>query len=560
VTVELTPVPLPRAASRQAPRRQATAWPAFAALAALAGAYLLWLGRGNTFNYDEWTWVFTRHSGVGSILHAYNSQMLIAPLAIYQLLLHTVGLRAYWAFRLLGVVAHLGLATVLFAYARRRIGMAALPAIAPLLVLGYGWESVLWPINFSFTAALAFAVAALLALERPRGAHPLACVLLVASLAFSELALVFAAAVALELSLAERSLRRAWVWAVPVALYLAWWVPYYQPSPIGSGLTGMPSFAARRAAAATAGLLGLDSSWGRPLLVAVVALLAARFYRRGGLPLRAAAVIVAACLYWLLVAYGRNQFPDSPRYIYTGAALLILIGSEALRGVRIPPAALAGMVLLAAFSLAGNLGQLRAAERGLRAASQSARAELGALELTRPFVSRAFLIDPAAMPGMVALDYFAAVRALHSSPADAPAQIAREPEAAREAADALLLRAGELTVAAGAAANAAGPPPGVATSVGGALRRAGPCVSFRPAGEGASLALALPATGLLLDGAAGPAAAVRASRFASLFGPNQLTRLTGSQTLLVRARRDADPRPWRIELAPAQAVSACTAA
>jgi hypothetical protein len=43
-------------------------WAAFRAIAALAFVYLLWEGRGNTFVYDEWSWIEVLRSGPHSIL------------------------------------------------------------------------------------------------------------------------------------------------------------------------------------------------------------------------------------------------------------------------------------------------------------------------------------------------------------------------------------------------------------------------------------------------------------------------------------------------------------
>jgi len=62
------------------------------------------------------------------------------------------------------------------------------------------------------------------------------------------------------------------VWLTPLLLYAIWWIAYYEPSGAGSGLTGMPSFAASMAAAAITGLFGLDPSWGQSLLVGAVIL------------------------------------------------------------------------------------------------------------------------------------------------------------------------------------------------------------------------------------------------------------------------------------------------
>jgi len=514
----------------------------FGTLAVVAGIYLIWKTRGNAFFYDEWTWLFTRRSGLGSIVSSYNSQMVLVPSAVYSLLWHTIGLRHYWVFRAIGVAVHLGLVATVFTYARRRVAEVALAFAVPLLFLGYGWEDVIWPINFGFVAALALSILALISLDGPRPRRDgLACLALVAALACSEIALVFALGLAVELSWRDRGLRRCWVWLVPFVLYGCWWVAYFEPSGSGSGLTEMPSFAASMAAAAIGGLLGLDMTWGKTLIVLAAVGAIARFARPRVFSPRAACVVVAAIAYWLLVAYGRNAHPDSARYIYTGAVLLTLVAAEALRGVRVPRLGLALGGVVALLALLGNLHQMAGGERDLRYVSHVSRAELGALDIAQRLAPSALLIDSQYMPGMTAGQYFATVRALRSTPADPPGAISAEGQAAAGAADSLLVRAGDLTAS---------------------LPRSGSvgafhsCAATRAAGRVLSLA---PGHRLLLRGSPGADVQIYARRFASGFGATRLAPLTGGQTLLVRAADDGSARPWSLEIqgAGTQRASVC---
>ena len=98
---------------------------AFGSAALAAVLYLMWKGHGNTFFYDEWTWIVTRSSGLHAIFSSYNNHLLIMPLGLYQLLLRTVGLDHYWLFRLLHTVVHLGCVAAVYFFARPRIGLAA---------------------------------------------------------------------------------------------------------------------------------------------------------------------------------------------------------------------------------------------------------------------------------------------------------------------------------------------------------------------------------------------------------------------------------------------------
>ena len=406
-------------------------------------------GGGNTFFYDEWTWIVTRSSGLHSILSSYNNHLLIMPLALYQLLLRTIGLDHYWFFRLLHTVVHLGCVAAVYFFARPRIGPAALLLTLPILVLGFGWEYVLWAVNIGFVASIALSICALLALDRGtvRSAQ-VACGLLVLALACSEFTVAFTLGIAAELLFRGDRLKRAYVWMVPLILYGVWWLAYHEPSMAGQNLSSAPAYAADLAAAAAGGLFGLSLEWGRVLLAIGGVFLLRRLAQPGALTPRVVGLLIAAGAFWLFVALGRAQLgdPAAPRYVYTGVVLLALIVAETWRGARLDRPAMAVAALAALFALAGNIHVLTNGETELRVGSQVVRAELGALELARPFASPALLIDPHYMPGMAAGPYFAAVSTLGSTAADDPQHILGEGNAGRVAADGLLLRAGALLV------------------------------------------------------------------------------------------------------------------
>jgi hypothetical protein len=450
--------------------------------------------------------------------------------------------------------------STVFIYARRRVGaVVGTLACLPLLFLGYGFEDALWPINAGFVATLALGTWALMTLEGVRPSrHAVVCVLLMAALACSELALVFALAVGVELTWRERSLRRCWVWLTPILLYFVWWLAYYEPSGMGSGLTGMPSFAASMAAAAIAGLFGLDPTWGHSLIVAALVLAVWGFSRAGAFTPRVAALLVLACSYWLLVAYGRNANPDASRYVYVGSVFLLLIGVEALRRFRVRPAALVVGALVALFALAGNLHELSGGEGEFRAGSQTSRAELGALDLIRATVSPSILIDQHYMPAATVEQYFASIRAFGSTPADTPAQILREPEAAREAADGLLLRAGIIRISPRASATPPNGvrPPSVEARTAVTQASTGRCVRFTSSGAPSGLELRLGGSVELINRSGSPVEML-GRRFGNRFGANRLPDLPGRRTVVVSARPDADPLPWVLGLVHLHEVIAC---
>jgi hypothetical protein len=534
----------------------------FGILLLVAFVYVMRKADGNTLYYDDWTWLVTRRSGWHGIISAYNQHLVAVPSLLFQILFRTAGLGHYWVYRLFGTLAHLGCMSAVFVYARRRIGAAAVALVLPLLLLGYGWEYVLWPINFGFISSIGLSVCALLCLDRDRPrADGLACVLLVLALTCSEFTIPFVVGIAVELCWRDRSPRRAYIWLVPLVLYAIWWLGYHQPSSAADNLTAAPAFAADLAASAIGGLFGLSIDWGRPLLVGFVALIGWRVLYRKSSP-RLIALLIAAGAFWLLVALGRAQLgePTASRYIYTGAVLIALIAAEAARGVKFGARELTVAALVALFAVAGNVRAMTGGEGQLRYGSVITRAELTAMSGARARVPASLFIDQKYMPGITAGEYFAAADALGSTAAESLPALRHEPEVARTAADTLLLSAGELAVTPTVAS--VGPtgssPPTAAGSANGTVHSEGGCLRFDSGGAGAALDLELAPGGVRLHAFPGPPVQIRGRRYASGFEGDPITTLSGGQTVLVRPAADDLSDPWFLRLSPNQAVSACT--
>ena len=171
--------------------RLALAW-ALLGLAMVASAvFVLVEGRGLSFNGDELYYYahLTQQGyqpvevrGLEYLLAPHNGHFVLLGRLVYEFLFAVAGVH-YFYFRLaemLGVLVAVGL---FFRLASRRVD--PLVALAPCLVLlffGYAYETLLWPFNLHTVYALAFGLAAILALERDdRLGDALACALLVCS-------------------------------------------------------------------------------------------------------------------------------------------------------------------------------------------------------------------------------------------------------------------------------------------------------------------------------------------------------------------------------------------
>jgi hypothetical protein len=554
----------------------------------IAGAVLVaFETRGTTFADDEWLWIEHRlGGGLHTYLDPHNSHLSLVPIAIYKLLFATVGLHHYWPYRAVVIAAHLTCVTLLFVYARRRVGTyAALLAAALIVFFGPGWQDFLWPFQMAWLIALGAGLGALLMLDRgDRFGDRAACLLLCVSLASAGPGLAIAAGVTLELLL-RRRWRDLWIVAIPIGLYLVWWALYQQTSVTRDVVFHVTRFVFNAAAGALSSLLGVSgenvasgagdfTSWGAPLLVLAVACLAwrlRRMHQMRGIPPRVVTLLAIPLAFWLIAAIGRAYVQQGPfvyagtgyesRYLYIGAVLILLVAVEAARGASMPLSArlIGGVVVLAA--VLSNIGTLRDGSLLLRGEAAAARTELGTLDITRGIVPSNY-VSAGFIFGIVnAGDYFAAERQL-GTPADTPAQIAAEPDANRQAADAQLVSIHRVALVLAPpvlTAPASGTRPYVEGWQAGTPALAAGCVRFRaaayvPASAAAAIELRLPAAGIALTSQGGPAT-VGVRRFGSEF--QQIGAIApGGQTVL-RISPDLAPQPWYVQVAPTAVVLAC---
>src|SRR5262249_7222819 len=201
--------------------------PTFGILLVAAGAVLFWEGRGTTyFNIDDLSQFYALSWSPAALLHPLNGHLIL----VSRLIIHTVSSvfgADYPLLRAIAVAFVLAVDVVFFALARQLSRPAvALAATIPVLFLASAWEVVLWPSGaYAWAPALATGLGALLAL-RVGGRHRdlVACPLLIGSLASFTVGLCFVAAVAVAVLMDEDRWRRVWVFAVPLALWIAWWL------------------------------------------------------------------------------------------------------------------------------------------------------------------------------------------------------------------------------------------------------------------------------------------------------------------------------------------------
>ncbi|WP_249011763.1 hypothetical protein [Conexibacter sp. DBS9H8] len=558
----------------------------------IAFAWLIEEGRGNRFYFDEWTWIELRHGGLSAIFDAYNEHMMLVPLAVYQLFFHTIGLAHYHWYRLLATLGHLLVVGAVYLFCRARIGALALLVAIPVAFLGTGWEFILWGINFGFTTSLALGILAFVSFDNADRPAWVGCLLLCASLLCAETAILFALALAIELTWWDRNLRRAWVWVVPILAYLSWYVAFFTGAGSAHDLTAIPVFGARLAAAAAGalvgqgepgGLFGHGPAAGWVVLAALIGLLAWRLIRHRALSARLIALAVVAVGYWALVAYGRAGLgePNASRYVYTGAIMLTLITVESLREARLSARGLAVAGIVVAVALVGNVRAFAFGEGQLSEGSNDVAAELTALNVIGPArTPPGFVLDPHWAPQVIAGLYFPATRALGGTGAFTLAQLLAGTEEQRADADQVFVRDGEVTVAAArSGVRPGGSPPTAHFRLHGRLSADGSCLHFSPDGPASTLDVG-PVRGRLLirtgtaqtatataatapataTATATAASAVRVRRFASGYENGPVAVIAPGHAILLSVRSDRVHHPWHVRISPGRAVLVCAVA
>jgi hypothetical protein len=363
------PTSRPDASGPPSAVQQATRDPSVIVLAAMlviTAAVLLLEARDTTFVLDDWQMVTERRGwGPGTFLTPHNEHLILAPVAIYKALLLIFGAGSYLPFLLVTIALHLTACTLLYVYARPRIGQwAALAPTAILLLLGPAWNDLLWAFQMTYFGSIAAGVGMLLALDRrDRTGDIVACVLLAVSLSFGGVGLGFVVVAGLELLLRIRSdgtdgWKRLWVVAVPVVLFGIWYLAYGHSTTDLGQIDRIPRFVADSLSAAMASLTGVAQigdgqpdtipfAWGRPLAVIFVLALAFTIWRRRNLSPRLVGLMAAPLALWILTAlsnsFGRD--PASSRYQYIGAIFILLIVVTVAAGWR--PTRITGAILTA---------------------------------------------------------------------------------------------------------------------------------------------------------------------------------------------------------------------
>jgi hypothetical protein len=537
------------------------AWIILALASAFSAFLILDETASNTLFNDEIA-IFQRfgeHIDLRSILEPHNGHLIAPAHLVYAAVFGLVG-PSYTTLRVIGVIILLACCLLFFLLIKRRVG--AVLALAPtvvLLFLGSSWEALLWPLTMlTFVLSLTFGLGALLALGRgDRRGDLAACALTTLAVVSHSTGLAFLVGVVLEVLLRRDRRQRAWIFAVPLVIYGAWWLwalRFHEGLAEARNALLVPAFMAESLAAVASAVTGLGIQltpgrvnltltpvWGHAIaLLAVVAIVVRLRRHRAQRSLWVALAVLLAFWAALALGFGPGREPEASRYLFPGAALLLLVAAEALRGLRLTRFAVTAIFVVSLMSVLTNIRQLDDAEGYFRDYAVRARAALGAIEVGRGSVSPDFRpeLDPR-LKGTVPRNFPVQAGAyLHAvdrfgSYAFTPDELLVQPPEVRKDADRVLAAAEGLSLRPAAAHRR--PPSCAPGSSVKAVRRVAP--------------------GQIRLEASRPAR-VRLGRFAPGH-PVALGSLTPRRPATLSLPPDAEPRPWRIALSSATPAKLC---
>ncbi|MEK6250925.1 MAG: hypothetical protein AABM43_03085 [Actinomycetota bacterium] len=385
------------------------AWPLFGAVAAVAAALILWLGRGRTFSSDELTWFMqTPDLDLDGALQPHGGHLILTTRLVYKALFETLGV-SYLPFQLLTVATVVLTAGLFFAYAGRRVGrLVALAPTLVLLVFGSDSAHLLSGNGFTVIGAVACGLGALLALDRgDRKGDIVACALLCLGVVTYTVALALVVGVAVSVLLREDRWRRIWIVAIPIAIYCAWWLWALGSASSSENQIALwnlllfPSWGFQSLSAVLGALTGLDYAFsdttakvGPALALLGIIGLSWRLWR-GSVPAMLWAALGIVVTLWMMGAISRTllRLPDSSRYLYPGAVAVLVLAAWTVVGTRWKPPAVIVLFLVAAAGVATNISLLRSSGSLNRVVAMQERAELAGIEIADGAA------DPAFAPG-----------------------------------------------------------------------------------------------------------------------------------------------------------------
>lgn len=361
---------------------------------------------GLTFFFDEWTFLTGRHMSFAGLLEPHNGHLSLFPVVVYLVLRRFFGLSSYVPYQVVGALVHMAVAGVCYAIARRRSLPFAMAFCVPVLLLGSGWQNIMWPFQIGMMGSLLFGI---LAIDEASKSNPRtrAVVFVCLSLMCAGGGIASAAVVGM-LLLVGHHWRRTAEFGVAVLFYGSWFLAYGNSQSQPGNLALTPRYVLDSAAAAGAGTAARSTQFGWAVCILVLSVVVWRVVKRRSedTTRMTFGLLVFLLATWALTGVSRAhlQEPAASRYVYVGAIVLLLILS--VQSASTPNPLLYGLPIVVWFVFVGsNISVLEAGSGGLRDTSQHVRASLTALDIARQRPPSDSAVDGARAPQLSIFSY-----------------------------------------------------------------------------------------------------------------------------------------------------------
>ena len=373
-----------------------------AVISVLAGALILvaclWItlasSDGLTFFFDEWDFLIHRSISIDGLLQPHNGHLSTIPVILYVALRDVFGIKSYVPYQLVGLAVHATTCVIGARMIHRRSPLLGLALFPVLLLLGAGWQNILWPFQVGMMGALLFG---LLAIDEVSRDEPRARSVTWATLSLLCAGGGVAVAAVVTISMVIRRRWRLIRVMVPVLIcYVVWYLMFGTSQSQPGNLARTPQYVLDSAAWSAAGIGSWSFGAGKLVFgIVLIALSGAFFVQRFNSTSQTSLLLfLMIVITWTLTGISRAHLaePQASRYVYVGAIVLVCITGLALSTFK--PWIVAPLIFCALpFTLPSSISQMEQGAGGLRDTSFHVRSALAALDMTDIRLATDFAVD-----------------------------------------------------------------------------------------------------------------------------------------------------------------------
>jgi hypothetical protein len=349
---------------------------------------------GLTFFFDEWDFLLHRGVSIDGLLQPHNGHLSTIPVMVYAALRDVFGTESYVPYQVVGISVHTVTCVVAARIIHRRSALLGLSLLPLLVLLGAGWQNILWPFQIGMMGALLFG---LMAIDEASRDHPR-----VRTVSWVGLSLLcagggVAAAVVVTISM---TVRRQWrllrILVAVLICYVVWYLMYGTSQSEPGNLARTPRYVFDSAVWSAAGIGSWSFGVGKIVLTAVLLItIGAILVRRSDATSRALVLLfLMVIITWTLTGISRSHLaePQASRYVYVGAIALVTCTGLAMSTFK-SWVALPLMLCVLPLALPQSISQMERGAGGLRDTSFHVRSAIAVLDVTDIRPATDFAVD-----------------------------------------------------------------------------------------------------------------------------------------------------------------------